>query len=294
MSFSQEVLAPAKDIIVEFNAHVPSEHQCPIDDLETRLWGIGSATEEDLKNMTWEDWEDIGFPKRIARKVAAVYRGTTEEQSPSSQQTMTIRTQGDVLSELSNEELLIRFKENPNMVHGPLADQLRARSRNRRFLAYHPDGTIDVATTVMVLNGIAEGDRFNGIAINSNNRRVQLFKVGQSQGDVRAEHPLYPGNALRKDGMDKHNINWKSVPIDCQQLIRIAVETGEISPEHMSREEMIHLRSLSLQENGFESLQEYYPDAGQLFEERSRLDNLPALKVFAGTGRKTKERAPTA
>lgn len=280
--FSQQHLAQAKEIIVQFNTDVPEAHRYPVDTLEERLYGLGSSTDEDLKEMKWEEWESIGLPLRLAKKVAAIYRGPEKEVTQAT--TMTVRTTTDEISELGNDELVNRFAANPSAVHSAVADQLRARSGDRRFIAFNADGSINVETTTMVLNGIASGDRFNGF-FKADDRRVYLFKIGERQGDVRDEHPVFVGNTLRQDGLDHESIDWKKVPHECRQFIRLAVITGEIDASQVDRNSLITLRDIAMQNGAFGSLQERYPHAGEMFEERKQLDDLPALRVFAGKRR---------
>jgi len=280
--FTQDLLAQAKSVITQFNSQVPENHRYPVDDLEDRLYGFGASTDQDLRGMKWEEWESVGLPRRLAQSVAAIYRGA-EEHASSSSQTMTLRTVSDEVSELSNRDLVARFAQNPTVLHGAVAEQLRARSGDRPCIGYHADGSIDVETTTMVLEGLATGDEF-GDFTKARGRRVNLYKVGHRQGEVRNEHPVFAGRSLRADGLDHFNVDWSAVPLECGQLIRLAVETGGINPETIGRKGLIRLRDIALQEGALASLQERFSKAARLFEDRRELDSLPVLKARSGSG----------
>ena len=278
--FSQNLMAQATEMINEFNSHVPEKHQYPVNELETRLFQLGASTDDDLADMTWEEWQEgVYLPKRLAKKVAAIFREDKQENS------MTLR--GDVIrtlslkdevGELGNRELVLRFAENPTAAHSAIADQLRARSGNKPCIAFEDDGkTMNVDATTQVLDGMQAGDEY-GDVIKLEGRRVHLYKVGQRVGTVRDEHPLYPGVALRSDGLDSDEIDWSGVPLECRQLLRLAVECG-FDPSAKSRQKLISLRDIASQDGAFDSLQERFPRAADLYEERRTVDNLPALKT---------------
>lgn len=81
-SYDHKVTA-AQAIVEEHNSHIDdadSESHLSWDDILIKLKKMGGTTEETLREMTWEDIQDCGVPRILARRIAnQVFRQNDDE-----------------------------------------------------------------------------------------------------------------------------------------------------------------------------------------------------------------------
>lgn len=280
--FNQDKMAQAIQCITDYNSKVAETLHFPTVDLEQKLHKFGSTDDEDLREMMWEEWQAIGLPPRLAKKVARIFRGSAAETI--APQVMQLRTASEEVSELSHRDLIIRFAANPSILHGAVAKQIRARSGNRPCIGFEKDGTtINVDASVLALESYVEGDDV-GDFIRVKDQNIYLYHVGECQGGIRDEHPLFPGQTLKKDGTDKRSIPWTTINFEVRQLLRLArTETQELRIK--DQDDLFDKYDLGLR--GMSVVQTRYPKAARLFEERKDLGGLPPLKSRVGNRKKT-------
>lgn len=292
--FNSEKMAQAIGLINAFNGAVAEELHFPKDQLVTKLHTGGYTEDADLSGMAWSEWQAIGMPLGLAKKVAKVFRdpnakdetGTTGSQTSGSTATSVLRFQSaaDEAGELTHRELVERFAASPTVLYGAIAEQLRARSGQRKCIAYNADGTaVHIEATVLAIESYAQGED-PGDFVMVGKERFYLYHVGEQQGTVRDEHPVFAGESLKRDGRDKYDISWADVAHEVRQLIRLAVETEELSPHEFDRDDVLNLRDWATA--GLGSIQERYPLAARQFADKKDLKALPALKIRVGSGKK--------
>jgi hypothetical protein len=282
MTFSPIKMTRAKEILQAYNDAVAEGLRFPIDELETRLNRFGAINDEDLEQLTWEQLQEIGIPKMKAVQIARdVFRSQNQMQpvpQPATQH-VVMRTMSDEVSELSNEQLIQRFAATPSIRFSAVAEQIRARSGDRKCIAYLADGNVNVTVSVMVLNGIMQNDDFGDSVRVSGGDIEYLYRVSELPGNIRDEHPAYAGQVLRSDGTDRHGVYWGDVSLECRQLIRFAKSTGELHVHN--RDDLLDL--VERAKAGVGLLGQRYPKAHRLYKDAIALGNLPSLRIRASS-----------
>lgn len=274
--FSPLLIESAQGQLRDFYAKSSAQPPFLLEELEKRLVAAGAADDNDLRDMTWEDLEQsLAIPRLQARKLATLFRGGQQQEGP--QQHLVVRTTADEVGELTHRELIERYAKHPSALHNAVAEQIRARSRNRPCIAFLEDGSIDVETSTKALEYIQAGDDFGATIRSTDGKPKYVYRLGEGNGDLRDVHPVFAGSALLLDKTDRHGIYWGDISLECRQLIWIAHnETHELRIDQ-NREALLDLRDRAA--NGIGVLAERYPNAFRVYEERKTLGGLPAMKT---------------
>jgi hypothetical protein len=122
------------------------------------------------------------------------------------------------------------------------------------------------------------------------------FAVGEKPDQTAAEHPLFPGIALRH-GISTGGWNWellqeKKNGLQIMQTLYLAItETRELNMSKKDEADiyaMVHEAMVS--DNGLTMVNKRYMQAAKLYKERKALGNLPSLRVkLSKTVRMTEE-----
>jgi hypothetical protein len=210
-------IASALKLIEEHNANLDS----PEDKLNTewftkKLKKAGGTTEAALRECTWEDLENCGLPRILARNVAKIFR--SEPQIDHSLITAD-RAAG-------MHPLYLLQSYNPQDPKSAVAKRLHELSRGNKFIVFKHGSTkdIDAANSNKLLQEIIRGSPAREEFEIEPGKFVRTFAVGQSVGESVDENPLYPGRPLRDDGFcDQTNRSWDGVPLSVRQLVYIAI-----------------------------------------------------------------------
>lgn len=234
---------------------------------QKKLKALGGTTEDALQECTWEDLENCGLPRILARKVATIFRAPTKPDpdfvSPKKAQAMAA--------------LYLIQQYNPDEPDSTVAKELNVRVGGKKFVVFSGAGVVNVEKTHELYNEIMkrwperEYVEVDGVA-----RRV--FRVGDGKTELAEESPIYAGRALRPDGTDDQlGRSWDGVSQVIRQLIRVAVtNTHEIG---LTIKEAHDTLDMALLPEGEKKLRQRCRKASVLLDELIEQGNAPKLKI---------------
>lgn len=275
MSYSEK-LTEAKSLIESHNSLIENtEDKISYDTFVKKLQKMGGTSEESLIESSWEDLQDCGLPKILARKIASVFRFIPK--------TTTVSTYSLLkrVAMLSPEELIKNYNpKTPNEIH----ERLRLLSKGQKFIIFNGK-SVDVENSLKLLNEIIDGYEGRDIYYIDGNP-TKTYVVGETTGEWVDQNPIYPNRPLRPDGTcDQLNRSWNGVSLKIRQLIYIASNiTREASNEQwcnlIMNSPLAHkLMDIALSTNAEEQIKKLYPKSVIRFNEFEESDSLPKLRM---------------
>ena len=182
------------------------------------------------------------------------------------------------LETASIDQLLAMY--DPKKPQDPITVALKKRFGDRKVLVFKSDSSeLDVAATVAYINDVEQGIISSVAHVpDSSGTLVELQAVGILVDVVLDEDPLFPGSPLRQHRSIVNHRSWERVLMSNRQLCRIIMERDEIDLQ--DRDAVLKL--IERAEAGPNSLKEVFPEAYIEFSKRSKLDDLPKLKMRPG------------
>jgi len=274
------LLAQATGALTVYNDTVPTDKRVDVDKFVADVKALGGTTAELLSLIAWEQLEDLGLPVLLAKQVATIFRGAATPASQTGPATAAParRMTASMAERAPDRDLLANF--DPNRAGDVVATELRKRSGDRRFLVYTENG-VDVEASLTLLTELTvqhepERDTF---VVGGTVRRV--YSVGQQPPQPVPEHPLLPGTSLRRsDGTDDKGIPWGRLDLELRQLVRIAVQTGELVPASIDHHDLYE----RVERIGWDGLATRYPKAAVRFSELRDSGQLPPLMMLKSAG----------
>jgi hypothetical protein len=273
MSYDSKI-ASARDIIERHNSNV-TENPVIFDQFLEKLRTMGGSSDEALKAVSWEDLENCGAPRIIARRLAHLFRQDSDDNGGASAYISPKKAQM-----LTHKELIERY--NPKDVNNTVAKRLNELSEKKAFVVFDDSGKILVEPSSRLLEDIMRGLPSVETTF-VEGRPLPVYKIGDRPDTYADENPLYPGRALRSEEVcDQTGRSWKGVFTDLRQLLYLAVkntkeleiksaaDAGDILDKVVSQNCVLH------------SLRSRYPQASKKFDELSKVGRLPLLKIKLG------------
>lgn len=238
----------------------------------------GGTTDEALRLSSWEDLQECGLPKLLARQIAEVFR---KSDAPAKAESVYVSEKKAAAMTIA--ELLSKY--DPLEADNPVAKRLISMSKGQPCIAFK-DGAVHVESSEKCIRELREGlpprDKvaIDGIV-------YPLFKVGDKPGNALAENPLYPGRALRGEDCDQTNRSWSGVTDVVRTLLWLAVSrTGEIRINSVNdAHTIIDLVVSKTPQEAEKLVRSRFGEAHIEYETLKAEGRLPPLKI-SKTGRK--------
>lgn len=243
----------------------------------------GATNEDRLASLSYEDIANcmpVMFgvkPIALAKDIAKVFRSGKATDSTSDDKRPISNKKAD---RMTPRELVEAF--DPEDSDSPVAKRLRDISKGQAFIVYQKGRVINADKTLELLLEVKQG--FPGrdtVEVEGDIKRVH--KLGELPDNFAEENPIYNDRPLRPDGTcDQTNRSWAGVPDDVRQLVRIALEIGEIK---ISGIDSAHnVLDLAVQPDAFKKLRQRYQRAAVEYDERKQRGTMPRLEVPLGDG----------
>jgi len=273
MSYDQKIQSSRK-IIDEHNAN--ADIKIDFEDFVKKLRDLGGSSSEALLAASWEDLQDCGLPKIMARRLTYLFRQTDDQEEVKS----SVYISSKKASMLSFKELVERY--NPKDVKNPVGKRLKDLSDDNPFIIFDDDNKIIFDETIKLLEDITNGLPAVETAF-VKGRPLPVYRVGERPDFYTNENPIYPGRVLRSnETCDQTGRSWQGVAIEIRQLLWLAVqETEELVISAVSDAHDIFDRVLS-KNCPLDSLRARYPEASKKLDEGSKIGKLPLLKIKVG------------
>lgn len=267
----QSLLDAAKAIVGEHNAQNPT----PLLDwtkTETRIKSQGGTTIEALRQATWEDLQDCGIPRILARRITAVFRDT------SATDTATTKVlKPSQVAAMTFAELFSHY--DPTSERYPVvAARLKEEAAGRKCVVFNADNTVNVEQSTRLLRELKDG--FPETEKTTVGGRVyRVWRVGETPNLYFNENPLYPGQPLRSGEVcDKTNRSWVGIDPAIRQLVYLAVKnTREIAIN--SVDDAHRVLDMLSQPDAADKLAARYSTAALLLQDLTARQQAPSLLI---------------
>ncbi len=272
MSYDSKI-AVARDSIEQHNSTVDTA--VDFEKFLDELRNMGGSSDEALKAVSWEDLQDCGLPRILARRISFVFR---QDSNGSASASAYVSSKKVVM--LTNKELIERY--NPKDVKNPVGKRLKDLSDGKAFIVFNDDGSVNVEATVKLLNDIMNGLPEVETSF-VNGRPFPVYKIGDRLDAYAEENPLYPSRPLRsEETCDQTGRSWAGVGIGIRQLLHIAIaQTHELTVKTVADAGDVMDRVMS-QDCNMDTLRSRYPKASKLLNELANINKLPNLKIKLG------------
>lgn len=208
-------------------------------------------------------------PRVLAKDIANIFRSNaapkTDDKRPVS---------GKKAEKMTPRELVEVF--DPEDSSNPVGQRLLAISKGEKFIVYSDGRLVDVDSTFKLLTEIKSGYpgredfEVNGVI-------KKVYRLGELPENYADENPLYRDRPLRPDGTcDQTGRSWEGVDLAVRQLIRVAMDTGELRVTH----ELAHdILDAVLEKDALKKLRSRYRKAAVEFDSLAKTGDLPSLKI---------------
>jgi hypothetical protein len=266
-------LTGARAILEAHNSQ--STKPVDIDEFLKNLTDMGGSSEEALEEATWEDLENCGAPRILARKIATLFRGGDQPSARLAQKVIIEETDPDKLAKAMTLAQLVDVYD-PKQPKSAVAERLAFFSEGKKFIVFNDDGTVNREITLKLLEELDDhGEMPTYVAPDGSVKPT--YTVGEKPSQAAHEHPLYPDTPLR-GGASSAGCEWGTIDLQIQQTLYLAVtETNEIDMRGVSEWDIFDIAV-----GGVAKVNRRFIQAAKLYNERKALGNLPSLRVKLG------------
>lgn len=235
----------------------------------------GGTSEERLSALSHEDLlacmpaSPNGVkPRVLAKEIANIFRSNNapkDDKRPVS---------GKKAEKMTPRELVEAF--DPEDSSNPVGVRLLAISKGEKFIVYSDGRIVDVDSTFKILTEI-KGGYTGRDDVDVNGVIKKVYRIGELPENYADENPLYRDRPLRPDGTcDQTGRSWEGVDLAVRQLIRVAMDTGELKITH----ELAHdILDAVLEADALKKLRSRYRKAAVEFDTLAKTGDLPSLKI---------------
>jgi hypothetical protein len=275
----QEMYDAALAAIAEHNSVIGEGNSGFIDakQFTESVKSAGATTVDRLKNLSYEEIlsympvEGKIKPIHLAKDIAKIFRGKEEVANTSQGRPVSAKK----ADKMSLKELVENY--DPEEAENPVGKRLKEISRGLKFIVYSSGRTVDVDTTFRLLDEVKKGFPERD-SIDINGEIMEVHPVGALPDNFVDENPLYRDRPLRPDGTcDQTNRSWNGVPTRVRQLIRVAMDIGDL--KNLSIERVHDIMDMVVEGNAFEKFSKRYQDAAVEFKKLESMGKLPTLKL---------------
>jgi len=270
MSYDTKIQS-AQTIIDEHNSNVEDSDQINFETFMDKLRKAGGTSGDALKACSWEDIQDCGIPRLIARRLTYIFRQSDGESGKSG---YISTKKAEMLTPL---ELLERY--NSRDPKSSVAKRLTELSDGKSFIVFSEGNKIDMKKSKELLEDLQEGlPETKTTFVNS--IPTPVYKVGEKPDNYLDENPIYPSRILRSgQTCDQTGRSWGGVPVQVRQLLWLAVDKtkeltiNSLDDAHTAMDKAVSKEAMTL-------IRQRYPKASLKYDELSKTSGLPSLKLL--------------
>lgn len=278
----QEMYDAASAVISEHNSVVGGCGASParIDESKflDNIKASGGTNLDRLKALSYEDIlacmqiSSSIKPIAIAKDIAKIFRG--KEESKTENRPVSAK-KADKMTFL---ELVQSY--DPEEDNG-VSKRLKEISRGEPFIVFSSGRTVNVDLTFKLLQEVKQG--YEGRkSTDVNGEPQEVYAVGNLPDNFVDENPLYRNRPLRPDGTcDQTGRSWNGVPMNVRQLVRLAMETGELE---VTIDKANDVLDLVMGDDPWKKLVSRYRKAAIDFKRFETMGKLPLLKLTLNKG----------
>lgn len=282
MSYNDRIEA-AQRAISQHNEAVGGEGSPSFVNPETFIQNVkalGGTSEERLASLMHEDLltfmpEFNGVkPRILVKEIAEIFRAKANSISDDGKRPVSAK-KADRMTPRELVECL-----DPEDYASPVGKRLAEISKGEKFIVYSSGRNVDVENTFKILMEIKQGHSGrDDIDVGGSVKKV--YRLGELPENYADENPLYRDRPLRPDGTcDQLGRSWEGVDLAVRQLIRVAMDVGELDITHETAHDVL---DRALEADAFKKIQKRYRKAAVKFDELAQTGDLPTLKIPLGS-----------
>lgn len=278
------------------------EHNAQIEDAASKLnFSLfinklkkeGGTSEEALVECSFEDIAEFGnssrdclmgyFPKLLAKRIAKIFRKK--------------ETKSKIITEKKVQLMNIReLLEAYNPKEVDLVSKRLMQISQKAFIVFNEDDSVNIDASIECLEDIKEGYEPREAYIGTDGVPQQIYHVGSRPPSVIEENPLLPGHALRGAAAtcDQTHRSWSNIPEKVRVLLRLALESGELEIDQVTRIHDILDMLVNKSNEEMETLvSRRFHKAALIYQEKKLAGILPTLKIVRnGNSKSPKKQDP--
>jgi hypothetical protein len=209
-------------------------------------------------------------PRVLAKDIANIFRSNANAPKVEDKRPIS----GKKAEKMTPRELVEAF--DPEDYSNPVGVRLAAITKGEKFIVYSDGRIVDVESTFKLLTEIKAGyPGRDDLDVNGAIKKV--YRIGELPENYADENPLYRDRPLRPDGTcDQTGRSWEGVDLAVRQLVRVAMDTGELKVTH----ELAHnTLDAVMEKDALKKLRSRYRKAAVQFDELAKTGDLPTLKI---------------
>ena len=216
-------------------------------------------------------------PRILAKAIAGVFRTKDDDPADPTKKEEKRPVSAKKADRMTPRELVEAF--DPEDFNNAVGTRLAVVSKGEPFIVYTNARSVDVDTTLKLLLEVKQG--YKGREdVDVGGAVKKVYKIGQLPENYADENPLYRGRPLRPDGTcDQLGRSWEGVELNVRQLIRVAMDEGELQVSH---EQAHNILDMVMEPNAFDKLRKRYRKSAIKFDELAKTGDLPTLKIELG------------
>jgi hypothetical protein len=266
--------------ILEAHNNSSSTKSVDVEAFFINLANMGGSSEDTLSAASWEDLEECGAPRILARRIATLFRGE-QQQTTGIQKVILEDNDPEKLAKAMTPAQLLDVYD-PKQLKTPVAERLKFHSEGKKFIVFNDDGTINKEVSLKLLNELDDHGEMPTFVTPDGDVRP-TYAVGERPDQIANEHPLFPGIALR-NGVSTIGCDWDKIDWKTKKTLYLAVtETLEIDMSKMHELDVYNLATTGM-------IGRRCIEAAKLYKEREALGNLPSLRAKLGSAKVTEKK----
>ncbi len=216
-------------------------------------------------------------PRILAKAIAGVFRAKENDPEDPTKKEEKRPVSAKKADRMTPRELVEAF--DPEDFNNAVGTRLAVVSKGEPFIVYANARAVDVETTLKLLMEVKQG--YKGREdVDVGGAVKKVYKIGQLPENYADENPLYRGRPLRPDGTcDQLGRSWEGVDLNVRQLIRVAMDEGEL---HVTHEQAHNILDMVMEPNALDKLRKRYRKSAIKFDELAKTGDLPTLKIELG------------
>lgn len=272
MSYQSRLDAAIAAITDHNNSVGDESDKVDCDKFVTALKKMGGTSEASLASSSWEDLENCGLPRILARTVSGLFRSEGASETP---EKIVDDDPVKHAARLKPEGLVAEYDlDNPFNPYGKRLQEIVAKLRGYRFIILDDEGNVNVPASQKELKRLIDGyPQRAQVSVDGGVRKT--YAVGDRPNRYVQEHPVSAAVPLDSDGRSDKGVPWGKLDLEIRQLIHIAVETKELVPGRYEEFDLFDM----IEGKEFEHLATRYPKAAVRFKDLEGLGDLPKLVV---------------
>ena len=272
MSYDSKI-AQVKGLVDTHNSNVDDSSKVDFDKFMDNLRNLGGTSELALKSVSWEDLQDAGLPKIIARTAASIFR---QENGDSGSKSGWISEKK--AHQMTVKELLDRYDPSEPDTH--VAKRLQVLSKGKKCIVFDRNGKICVEVSSNLIEDLKQGlPELQTTLVEG--FPTPIYPIGVKPDQYFDENPLFPGRILRNGQIcDQTNRSWDGVNSVIRQLLWIALtKTRELKISNCLDAHDILDKILITKDWDEKIVRQRFVKASQMYDEMEKTGSLPTLKV---------------